>query len=122
MSAPKSPFDAVRGAFAELDASEKTAFVLEATFAAVGEGLAETGRRFSAAVQDIDDLFTPPHRAEPVTPNPAKVAPKKPAPRKKPAAKKPTAKKPAAKKPTAKKPPPSGGKTAGRASTPDDDA
>lgn len=55
---PKTPFDTVREAFAELDASEKTAFVLEATFAAVGEGLAETGRRFADAVGDIDTLFS----------------------------------------------------------------
>lgn len=66
----KTPFDTVREAFAELDASEKTAFVLEATFAAVGEGLAETGRRFSAAVGDIDDLFSP-HHADDAASEPA---------------------------------------------------
>lgn len=109
MPAPKSPFETVRGAFAELDASEKTAFVLEATFAAVAEGIAETGRRFSAAVQDIDDLFTPPP--------PERAAAPKAAPRKKPTSKTTTSAKTAA-----SRKPPKGGKTAGRAQKPTDDA
>ena len=112
MPASKSPFDAVRGAFSELDASEKTAFVLEATFAAVAEGLAETGRRLSAAVRDIDDLFTAPHRERPVV-DPEAMPKTAPAPE-------PSAPKRA--KPSAPKPPPAGGKTAGRAQPPDDDA
>ena len=116
MSVTPSRLDAVREAFAQLDASEKTAFVLEATFSAVGEGLAETGRRFGDAVKDIDDLFTPP-AAPPVDPdvNPA-AAPATAPPRKKPPVKKPAARK----TPSATKPAPD--KTAGRTTKPGDTA
>ncbi len=74
MTPPRSrpdPFDSVRDAFSDLGTSEKAAFVLEATFATLGQALAETGRRAAAVVDDlnIDAWFrTPPPRS---TPRPA---------------------------------------------------
>ena len=60
------PFDSVRDAFSGLGTSEKAAFVLEATFATLGQALAETGRRAAAVVDDldVDSWFrTPPPRS-----------------------------------------------------------
>ncbi len=57
MATPRStpdPFDSVRDAFSDLGTSEKAAFVLEATFATIGQALAETGRRAAAVVDDLD--------------------------------------------------------------------
>ena len=57
MTPPRSrpdPFDSVRDAFSGLGTSEKAAFVLEATFATIGQALAETGRRAAAVVDDLD--------------------------------------------------------------------
>ena len=57
-------FDDVRRAFERLGTSEKAAFVFEATFATLGQALAETGRRAGAAIDelDIDAWFRPPPR------------------------------------------------------------
>ncbi len=61
----KDPFDNVRDAFADLDTSEKAAFVLEATFSTLGQALAETGRRAASVLDDldIDAWFTAPPRS-----------------------------------------------------------
>ena len=74
------PFDSVRDAFSDLGTSEKAAFVLEATFATLGQALAETGRRAAAVVDDldIDSWFrTPPPRT---TTRPAPTASPEPPP------------------------------------------
>ena len=70
------PFDDVRTAFERLATSEKAAFVFEATFETIGQALGETGRRVSAAIDDldIDAWFRPPPRgprpARPKAPDP----------------------------------------------------
>ena len=108
------PFDSVREAFSGLGTSEKAAFVLEATFATLGQALAETGRRAAAVVDglDIDSWFrTPrPSAGTPAAPAPADPPPPMAAT---PADLKTTATrpKPPAEKPAAKDPP---GKTAGK--------
>ena len=102
------PFDSVRDAFEELGTSEKAAFVLEATFATLGQALAETGRRAASAIDDldIDSWFRPYATAArdvgaPPPPPPAPDPPVSPSP-----------KAPTAKKPPARKTPPK--KTAGK--------
>lgn len=62
------PFDDVRAAFGRLGTSEKAAFVFEATFGTLGQALEETGRRVSAAIDDLDvDAWfrTPPRGPRP---------------------------------------------------------
>ncbi len=69
MSAPRPPIDDLRRAFERLTTPDKAAFVLEATFETIGQALAETGRRVSTAVQDLDldAIFRDPMRpADPV--------------------------------------------------------
>ena len=70
-------FDDVRRAFERLGTSEKAAFVFEATFATLGQALAETGRRAGAAIDDldIDAWFRPPPRS----PGPRARRPHRPA-------------------------------------------
>lgn len=50
----RTPFDDVRKAFADLQTSEKAAFVFEATFETLGQALAETGRNVATAIDDLD--------------------------------------------------------------------
>ena len=110
----KDPFDSVRDAFSDLGTSEKAAFVLEATFATLGQALAETGRRAAAVVDalDIDAWFTSPPRAHPPPQTPpatgeAPPMPATPADLKKTAARKPAPKrKPSGKTPPKETPPP----------------
>lgn len=58
-SSRRPPFDEVRAAFERLATPDKAAFVFEATFETIGQAIAETGRRFSAAVSslDLDSVF-----------------------------------------------------------------
>ncbi len=69
MSDSRPPIDDLRRAFERLTTSDKAAFVLEATFDTIGQALAETGRRVSTAVQDLDldAIFRDPMRpADPI--------------------------------------------------------
>lgn len=68
---PSSPFDRVRDAFAELPTSDKTAFIVEATFETIGEALGETGRHLSDFIEsmDIESWFRP------ATPPPPDIPP-----------------------------------------------
>lgn len=86
MAAPNktpNPFDDVREAFADLDTSEKAAFVFEATFATLGQALHETGRRVADAIDelDVDSWFRPPTPQDVGAPPPPPPTPKKPSPR-----------------------------------------
>ena len=58
-STRRPPFDDVRAAFERLTTPDKAAFVFEATFDTLGQAISETGRRFSAAVSnlDLDSVF-----------------------------------------------------------------
>lgn len=78
------PRAAARAAFDKLDTTEKTSFILEATFNTIGQALEETGRRVADVVEsfDLDDLFTADSVEDPVDARPPKAAPrKKPSPR-----------------------------------------
>ncbi len=69
MPAPRPPIDDLRRAFERLATPDKAAFVLEATFDTIGQAIAETGRRVSTAVRDLDldAIFRDPMRpADPV--------------------------------------------------------
>lgn len=78
------PFGDVRAAFERLGTSEKAAFTFEATFATIGQALAETGRRVAGAIDDldVDAWFRPPPRPprqrkppRPATPPPPPAGP-----------------------------------------------
>ena len=95
MPTSTDPKARAREAFDHLPTTEKTAFVIEATFATIGSALRETGQRLADVINEFDpeEMFRmdPEHEdAEP-----------KPKPRKKAAAKTARAKKPAATKTTA---------------------
>ena len=81
MPAPRPPVDDLRRAFDRLATPDKAAFVLEATFDTIGQALAETGRRVSDAVQDLDleSLFRDPMRpADPIRPDDRAMDPEAP--------------------------------------------
>ncbi len=69
---PRTPLDDARAAFDPLTTSDKTAFVLQATFETIGQALAETGRTLSDTINamDVDAWFRPPGAA-PTDPPPA---------------------------------------------------
>ncbi|HYE96346.1 MAG TPA: hypothetical protein VD962_09060 [Rubricoccaceae bacterium] len=55
----RAPYEQAREAFAALDTPDKVAFVLEATFDAVGQALRDTGRAFADAFDKVtsEDFF-----------------------------------------------------------------
>ena len=93
----RTPFDDVRDAFADLDTSEKAAFVFEATFSTLGQALQETGQRVAEAIDDLDidswfrttepeDVGAPPPPPPPTARPRKKTPPKAKTTRKKPPA------------------------------------
>lgn len=57
--------EAAREAFSSLDTTQKTAFVIEATFRTIGQAIEETGQHLASVLQhfDVETLFSEPeHR------------------------------------------------------------
>ena len=73
----RAQYEKVRDEFAHLGTQDKTAFVLEATFATIGEAIRETGQHMADLFERVskDDFWTPP-TADEEAPEPP-PAPKK---------------------------------------------
>ena len=114
MPDPRSrAYDEARSAFDQLETEDKTAFVLEATFATIGQAIDETGRWFARTVENVtsEDFWQDTFRAHPADgpgaaePATAKQTSRRKAPSgsKKSAARKTTAKKTTKRTPRKKK-------------------
>ena len=93
MPTSPDPKARARAAFDDLPTTEKTAFVIEATFSTIGAALRETGQHLADAIHEFDpeDFFRTAPEPEAPAPTSRKKAASKTARAKKPAATKTTA-------------------------------
>ena len=68
----RKQYSKTRAEFEKLGTQDKTAFVLDATFATIGQAIEDTGRQFADILERVANYdFDPSHETAPPTPNPA---------------------------------------------------
>lgn len=68
----RKQYSKARDEFEKLGTQDKTAFVLEATFATLGQAIEDTGRQFADVLERVANYnFGARPETEPPTPNPA---------------------------------------------------